>query len=676
MSNSPIPWDYLIITASNDSQARAYESQLELRRQLGFLPNVRNALVVADPEGKRVGSGGSTIFCLIEVINREVAARRAAKAPVPPADAILSSQRVLIVHAGGDSRRLPAYGPCGKIFIPVSGDSNAAFGAALFDRLMPDFLAFASNAAGSGQIIVTAGDALVLFDPSKIRFDQPGLTAVTCPATPEAASKHGVFCSQADGRVSLYLQKPSPAEQRRVGAINRFGQSLLDLGIMSFDTRLAMALFKAFGIKPAADGTLVWPESSRRDVLQLGVDFYREICCAMGDAATPQHHAAQARGAGSKWSEAGLRRIFKSLSGIPFHISVVPRARFLHFGTTRQLITSGAELRQHDHGAASPSAPLSVNNEILPGCEITGANAWVEGCRIAAPLQLAGNNVVIGIEVNEALSMPENSCIDVLQGKNRKGEKVWFVRCHGIADTFKDTAAKGGTYCDKPLLEWVDATGAKPEDIWDSSIPADQRSLWDARVFPAETKHGAYRDWLWTFNPANASPEQKQSFLDADRYSAAEISVLAQQEDFFLRRQHSRAQALRPVLHSLFQPDSEFSARELTWVLRQSPQRVECVAGLLREIHNFAKSADAVSLENFQLSRILHSFGTAVNELAGTPQAPLKKVLPGLKNALPPDLQEWLRTQGLEINDALPASGLGSKSPGGGLCPSQSNDSQ
>ena len=62
--------------------------------------------------------------------------------------------------------------------------------------------------------------------------------------------------------------------------------------------------------------------------------------------------------------------------------------------------------------------------------EIIGGNAWVEGCRIAAPLRLAGGNVVIGIEVNEPLSLPENGCVDVLRGRNRDGEKIWFVRFH------------------------------------------------------------------------------------------------------------------------------------------------------------------------------------------------------------------------------------------------------
>ena len=50
-------WDYLIVTASNEAQAKAYESQLALRGQLGLLSHVEEALVVADPGGKRIGSG-------------------------------------------------------------------------------------------------------------------------------------------------------------------------------------------------------------------------------------------------------------------------------------------------------------------------------------------------------------------------------------------------------------------------------------------------------------------------------------------------------------------------------------------------------------------------------------------------------------------------------------------
>ena len=75
----PIPgqWDYLIVTASNDRQAAAYQNQLDLRQKLGLLSDVGQVMVMADLDGKRIGSGGSTIYCLIELLNRELA-------PAPP----------------------------------------------------------------------------------------------------------------------------------------------------------------------------------------------------------------------------------------------------------------------------------------------------------------------------------------------------------------------------------------------------------------------------------------------------------------------------------------------------------------------------------------------------------------------------------------------------------------
>ena len=51
-------WDYLIVTASHEMQARAYHAHLRLRHELGLLPQVRQFLVVADWEGRRIGSGG------------------------------------------------------------------------------------------------------------------------------------------------------------------------------------------------------------------------------------------------------------------------------------------------------------------------------------------------------------------------------------------------------------------------------------------------------------------------------------------------------------------------------------------------------------------------------------------------------------------------------------------
>ena len=52
-------------------QAAAYEAQIQLRREAGELPQVRHVLVIPDQDGRRVGSGGSTLQCLAEVLRRE-----------------------------------------------------------------------------------------------------------------------------------------------------------------------------------------------------------------------------------------------------------------------------------------------------------------------------------------------------------------------------------------------------------------------------------------------------------------------------------------------------------------------------------------------------------------------------------------------------------------------------
>src|SRR5271166_1103969 len=246
MSKPSESWDYLILTAANGDQAAAYEAQIRMRRETGQLTQVRDTVVVADPEGRRVGSGGSTLQCLLEVLRRETKAGQSIT-DFAAAEKVLRSLRILIVHAGGDSRRLPAYSPCGKIFIPLPGGNQPQIGFTLFDRLVPAFLALPAGTPGAGQVVVAAGDALIRFDPAAVHFGGPGITALGALASPQEAARHGVLCPNADGSVRLYLQKPDVRAQGEAGAIGRDGRSVLDIGIMSFDAGAAATLLRAFG---------------------------------------------------------------------------------------------------------------------------------------------------------------------------------------------------------------------------------------------------------------------------------------------------------------------------------------------------------------------------------------------------------------------------------------------
>ena len=61
------------------------------------------------------------------------------------------------------------------------------------------------------------------------------------------------------------------------------------------------------------------------------------------------------------------------------------------------------------------------------------------------------------------------------------------------------------------------------------------RSLWDTRVFPAVKAHQDYAQWLWMFDVEHATAQQKLAFQKADRYSAAEVALMTDQDAFYAR---------------------------------------------------------------------------------------------------------------------------------------------
>ncbi|HSW44427.1 MAG TPA: L-fucokinase [Phycisphaerae bacterium] len=643
-----IGWDYLILTASNAAQAAAYEEQLALRRRLGLIGGVRQVMVVPDPPGLRVGSGGSTILCLCAILQRELSDSQLADSRLWLE--VLRRLRVLIIHGGGDSRRLPAYGPCGKLFIPLPGTSDSAVGLTLFDAQLPTFLALPSGPPDAGQVIVTSGDVLLGFDPGEIHFADRGLTGLGCRSEPEQAGRHGVFCVGPDGSVRLFLQKPSPQVQAERGAIDRYGQTLLDIGVMSFDASTAVALLKACGVGHDDPGRLAWSGPTGDRIEQAGMDFYCEICCSLGAAASPEEHAAAAHAAGSRWSAGDLNRLFHSMRGVEFHVHVLSRCEFLHFGTTRQIIGSGLDCLRAVTGVSKPDASVSIQNKIGDGGSLTGVRSWVEACDIRSRLELGGDNVVVGADVTQPTRLPPGACVDLMPGRDRQGRPVWFVRCCGVDDSFKPPAKGEPLFHASPLSAWLHAVGAKPEDVWDNPPAADKRDLWQARLFPAETESNTWHRWLWMFDPDGASDEQRRAWLAADRYSPEEIARLGDPAAFYECRLALRADELRTQLRKLFRIDSGFSADDLALFLERAEHRDTLLADLLAEAHWHAAAASENNAGSpFALARILHTLASAVVRWAGDLQVPLSRLCPSLAERLTPRDLAWLESNALDL---------------------------
>lgn len=99
----------MILTASNEEQAEAYRQQITYRQELGTLSERTKYVVLSDPDGKRVGSGGATFNVLKYVAELD------ASVTVDH----FKGKRILVIHSGGDSKRAPQYSACGKLFSPV-----------------------------------------------------------------------------------------------------------------------------------------------------------------------------------------------------------------------------------------------------------------------------------------------------------------------------------------------------------------------------------------------------------------------------------------------------------------------------------------------------------------------------------------------------------------------------
>jgi len=611
MSALPQPWDYLILTAANQRQAKAYTEELRLRCELGRLPQVRQSLVVPDLQDRRMGSGGSTLLCLAEVLQRQA---EAGGRDAERAQEVFRGKRILIVHGGGDSRRLPAYSAIGKIFTPLPEDAvSSALPLTLFDRLVPRLLSLPFPGPQAGQIVVATGDALIEFDPAALDLAPGGISVLGAHASAEEAAGHGVFCVGQHSELRLYLQKPSPERQREAGALDRQGRSALDLGVMSFDAATALQLLRIFHSGGDQPGVAVrWDCAARDAMLAHGIDLYREISCALGSDATHEHYVRAVRASGGAIGPGLLGDWFAALNRIPVRVQLVEPCRFLHFGTTRQLISSGRAVSRESSQA---NGLVIVNCEITAAVEEKGSDAWLEACRVRAPLRLAGQNVAIGLDVAAPLDFPAGACLDVTPGMSRSGRPVFFVRCCGVDDDFKKSLDAGATVCGMALENWMQSAGALPEEVWPSEIAPAERSLWNARLFPAEPHPADFSRWLWMWNVGSATAEQKRAFVAADRYSCAEIAFLARSDQFRARRAAIRANAMRRRLPRMFAPTSDFSARDLAFALEHSHDRSGMVSEVLASAE-LAQNRRDDPLGALVRCRVAHSLGTALRLLA------------------------------------------------------------
>lgn len=344
-----------------------------------------------DPIGHKLGSGGGSVHLLMEYW----------KAHGKKAD-----ERLLLLHAGGQSRRLPAYAPSGKILTPIPvfrWERGQRLSQNLLQLQLPLYERIMDSAPKSLRTMIVSGDVYIRATQPLQPIPEADVVCYGLWLGPEIAKDHGVFVSTRKDPAALecMLQKPS------VDTLNRLQKDhfyLTDIGVWLLSDKAIEVL----------------THHSTHNGKVTEYDLYGTFGCGLGTHPS-QHDDEVAR--------------------LKVAILPLPGGEFYHFGTSHELLSSTVAIqnlvndqRHILHHSMKPCPSIFVQNTItLRPFTDNNENVWVENSHVGAQWLLSHNNIVTGAPENDwAVSLGPNECIDFVP----IGEEAWCVRRYGFYDKF------------------------------------------------------------------------------------------------------------------------------------------------------------------------------------------------------------------------------------------------
>ncbi|MBD5537217.1 MAG: bifunctional fucokinase/L-fucose-1-P-guanylyltransferase [Lachnospiraceae bacterium] len=512
-NGSCILWDYVILTASNEAQAESYRTQIEYRNKAGYLPESTKYVVLSDPDGKRVGSGGATLNVLRYLAEDGCGS--------------FSGKRILVIHSGGDSKRIPQYSICGKIFSPVPRELPDGRNSTLFDEFMISMAGVAGRLKEG--MLVLSGDVLLLFNPLQIDFTFSGAAALSIKEPVRLGTRHGVFLNDGADYVGRFLHKQPEEVLAEYGAVNDRGCVDLDTGAVALDVKLMEALYGLI----STDGRTDAEKFARFVNEKARVSFYGDFLYPLAKEADREAYMKEA-GEGPVCEEllCCRRAIWDAISGFSMRLISLTPAEFIHFGTTKELlelVTKGVEEYaflgwKKLVGTGVVQGGLAVYNSIIGQGIFADETVYIENSVLKSGMRIGRGSVISNIRYGgeEKLVIPAGV---VLTGA-RLLDGRFTVRIYGVEDNPKDRI---GEIMSGNILALLG------EDI----------TLWDAPVYPiCAERDEAVTAALITYRMMKgiASVEEKewwlaqekislsQSFSQADvRYAVTGVLELAEQ---------------------------------------------------------------------------------------------------------------------------------------------------
>ena len=469
-------WDYVILTASNDQQAQGFEAQLEERRKAGFLPRNTHFAVIPDKEGKRVGSGGATLGVIKYIAEHT-------------GGSDFSELRILVIHSGGDSKRVPQYSALGKLFSPVPHELPNGRAATLFDEFM---IAMASVPSRIREgMLLLSGDVLLLFNPLQIDYSGEGAAAISFKEDVETGKNHGVFLMGEGGKVARFLHKQSVESLKAYGAVNERGCVDIDTGAVIFSANMLSSLYSL--ISTEADYDKYVNDKVR---LSLYGDFLYPLAT---ESTLEQFYLEKPEGEFCDELHSARTDVWNVLRPYRMKLLRLAPAKFIHFGTTGEIlklmsggIESYRDLGWSKHVNSSITRATAGYNSVLSNTAKIGKDCYLEVSYVHRDAVVGDNVVLSYIDIHDEV-VPSDV---VLHGLKQKDGK-FVVRIYGIKDNPKE-----GVLFGKPISEFLKVNKINENEIWSDG----GNTLWTADIYPAcDTIQEAVNAALNIYNMANGN---------------------------------------------------------------------------------------------------------------------------------------------------------------------------
>lgn len=461
-------WDYVILTASDEQQAEGFRRQIEDRK--AYLPKNTKFVVIPDEGGVRVGSGGATLS-VIRFLMQDHGS--------------LDKLRTLVIHSGGDSKRVPQYSALGKLFSPVPHELPDGRISTLFDEFIICMSSVPSR-IWEGMLLLS-GDVLLLFNPLQIDYSKDA-AAISFKEHVETGKNHGVYLNGENGNVRKCLQKQSVEALRAAGAVNEADHVDIDTGAVIFSNEMLESLYRMIDTE----------EKYRKYVndtvrLSLYADFLYPLA---EDSTLEDFYKEKPEGSFCDELYEARTLVWELLRPYRMKLLRLAPAKFIHFGTTKEileLMNSGVDCYKElgwkkTVGSSIPEKKTSGYNSVLSSKARIGKNCYLEVSYVHSKAEVGDNVVLSYIDVHDE-TIPSNVVLHGLKERNGK----FVCRIYGTEDNPKENKLFGMNLDDIEkklgISLWEDKD---PHALWTAKLYEEKDTMKEAVASALKLYHAVY----------------------------------------------------------------------------------------------------------------------------------------------------------------------------------------